>query len=108
MLDQQVDVVGMRAAQPHFETALTETSRVYSSMHDQAMALESSWKGDAAEQFIQALNDWLENCNTVRQQLQIVTDKLAQHTGVYQQVHSDTTDQSRSLTQVVSAGLPGF
>ncbi len=105
---QQVDIAGMRAAQPHFETALSETSRVYNSMHEQAITLESTWTGDAAQRFVQALNQWLENCNTVKQQLQVVTDKLAQHTGMYEQVHSDTTDQSNNLAQVVAAGLPGF
>ncbi|MBY8886055.1 WXG100 family type VII secretion target [Streptomyces sp. PTM05] len=103
-----VDIAGMKAAQPHFETALSETSRVYSSMQDQAQTLEASWTGDSAQTFVGALNQWLENCNVVKQQLQVVTQKLEANTGNYQRVHTDASDQSSALRQAVSAGLPGF
>ncbi len=103
-----VDIAGMQAAQPHFETALSETARVYNSMSDQAQVLEGSWTGDSARTFISALNQWLENCNIVKQQLQVVTDKLEANTGNYQRVHTEASDQSTILQQAMSAGLPGF
>ncbi|MFD7917711.1 WXG100 family type VII secretion target [Streptomyces sp. NPDC059740] len=105
---QNVDIAGMRAAQPHFETALNETSQVYTNMSDQASTLEASWTGDAAKSFTQALNQWLENCNIVKQQLQIVTDKLAANTGSYQNVHANTSDAAAELNSAIAAGLPGF
>ncbi|MEU2778029.1 WXG100 family type VII secretion target [Streptomyces sp. NPDC007162] len=105
---QSVDIEGMKRAQPHFETALSETARVYNNMDDQAKTLEGSWTGDAAQSFTTALNQWLENCNTVKQQLKVVTDKLAEHTGLYQQVHSDTLDATQALNNAMGAGLPGF
>lgn len=103
-----VDVAGMRAAQPHFETALSETTRVYNSMHDQASTLQSSWTGDSSQSFVSALNAWLDNCKVVEQQLKVVTDKLEANTGNYQRVHTDASDQSSALQQTISAGLPGF
>jgi WXG100 family type VII secretion target len=103
-----VDVDGMRAALPHFEQALTETGSALTNMQSQATTLEGGWTGDAASAFIGALNAWLENCATVKKQLQIVTDKLETLTGAYHQVHTSTTDSASSLRQAISAGLPGF
>lgn len=103
-----VDVAGMRAALPHFEQALTETGSAFTNMQSQATTLEGGWKGDAASTFISALNTWLENCDTVKKQLQIVTDKLEAQTGTYDRVHTSTTDSASSLQQAISAGLPGF
>ncbi|MGW2637358.1 WXG100 family type VII secretion target [Streptomyces sp. NPDC001348] len=103
-----VDVEGMRAALPHFEQALTETASAYTNMHDQAITLESNWKGDARSAFVSALNTWLENCDTVKKQLQIVTEKLESLTGEYGRVHTSTTDSATSLQQAIGAGLPGF
>jgi WXG100 family type VII secretion target len=105
---QTVDIAGMKAAYPAFESALTSTKSSHDSMMDQENTLRQSWKGDAANGFLSALDQWLDNCATVQQQLQIVTDKLAEHTGVYEKVHSNTTDTSQSLQQTMSAGLPGF
>ena len=103
-----VDIDGMRAAQPHFEQALSETSTAFQSMEDQRMTLASSWQGDAAMGFAQALDAWLQNCNVVKQQLSIVTEKLAQNTGGYTQVHQNTQDAATVLRNAVSGGLPGF
>lgn len=105
---KQVNIDGMKAAMPHFETALSETSRVYSNMSEQAQTLGASWTGDAAKGFIGALNAWLANCNTVRQQLQIVTENLEQNTGGYVQTHTSTTDSAAAIQQAIGAGLPGF
>ncbi|MFE7117559.1 WXG100 family type VII secretion target [Streptomyces sp. NPDC057654] len=105
---QNVDITGMRAAQPHFENALSETSQSYSNMQEQAATLEGGWTGDAARSFTNALNQWLENCNIVKQQLQAVTDKLAANTGSYQNVHSTTQDEASTLNSAIGAGLPGF
>ncbi|MEU8718386.1 WXG100 family type VII secretion target [Streptomyces sp. NPDC048663] len=104
----RVDVEGMRAALPHFEQALTETASAFSNMQTQASTLESSWHGDARTVFISALNNWLENCDTVKKQLQIVTDKLESLTGAYGTVHANTTDSASTLQQAIAAGLPGF
>ncbi|CCB73162.1 protein of unknown function [Streptantibioticus cattleyicolor NRRL 8057 = DSM 46488] len=101
----------MRAAQPHFEQALSEVGRAHSSMQDQATTLESSWTSDsdgAAPAFIGALNTWLENCEKVRQALQVVTDKLEANTGNYQHVQTNTSDVANHMQQAMSAGLPGF
>jgi WXG100 family type VII secretion target len=102
------DIDGMKAALPHFESALTETSRAYSSMQDQANTLEGSWTGDAAQTFISALNQWLENCSAIQQALQSVTEKLELNTSGMVQVHSDTTDHASNIQQLMAAGLPGF
>jgi WXG100 family type VII secretion target len=103
-----VDIAGMLAAQPHFETALAEVGSAYNGMSDQAQVLESSWTGDSASTFIGALNQWLENCNVVKQALQSVTDKLEANTHNYTRVHSDASDSSSAVKQAMSAGLPGF
>lgn len=71
-----VDIAGMRAALPRFETALGDTTSAYRAMSEQAQVLVATWTGDAAQAFIPALNQWLDDCNTVRQQLQLVFEKL--------------------------------
>ncbi|MGW7578909.1 WXG100 family type VII secretion target [Streptomyces sp. NPDC054765] len=103
-----VDVAGMRAAQPHFESALNETTQAYKSMEEQRVALASNWTGDAASSFTHALDQWLENCKTVSQQLSNVIEKLAATTGNYQNVHASTSDAATSLNSAIAAGLPGF
>jgi WXG100 family type VII secretion target len=103
-----VDIAGMKAAQPHFETALSETARTYNNMHDQASVLEGSWQGGTSQIFITALNQWLDNFKTVEQQLQIVTQKLEANTGNYQNVVTNTDDSATALRNVMNAGLPGF
>jgi WXG100 family type VII secretion target len=104
----QADVAGMLAAQPHFETAVSATSSSYSAMQDQADTLAASWKGDASAAFITALNDWLEQCNIVKQQLQSVLDKLQANTHQYDQVHGNTVDSATAIKQAIAAGLPGM
>lgn len=106
--ETQADVAGMLAAQPHFETAVSSTSSAYSAMQDQADTLAASWKGDAAVAFTGAMNDWLEQCNVVKQQLQSVLEKLQANTHQYDQVHGNTVDAATSLKQAVAAGLPGM
>ncbi|GAA1909005.1 WXG100 family type VII secretion target [Streptantibioticus ferralitis] len=103
-----VDIAGMLAAQPHFEKALGDTTTAYNGMNEQAQTLESSWTGPAAQQFIPALQQWLDNCNTVRAQLQIVYEKLEANTGHYDQVHTQTIDAATAVKQAMAAGLPGF
>ncbi|MET7287431.1 WXG100 family type VII secretion target [Streptomyces sp. NPDC005573] len=103
-----VDVSGMRAAQPHFEQALAETSTVYSNMDDQYMTLQGSWTGDSSAAFLGALSSWLENCSAVQKALQGITEKLAANTHSYQSVHAQANDEASALRQAVAAGLPGF
>jgi WXG100 family type VII secretion target len=106
--ETSVDIDGMKAALPHFESAVNETTNVHNNMTGQRDALEASWTGDAARQFIPALNQWLDQCLIVKNQLLAVYEKLEQHTGVYHQVVRDTTDAATAVSQAVGAGLPGF
>ena len=103
-----VDIAGMKAAQPHFETALSETSNAFSNMSDQASTLQGSWTGDASQGFVAALHAWLDNCSLIQRELRVVTEKLAENTGGYVQTHTSTTDSANSIQQVIAAGLPGF
>jgi WXG100 family type VII secretion target len=103
-----VDIQGMLAALPNFETALGDISTAYNGMSEQAQILEGNWTGDAAQSFIPALNQWLENCNVVKQQLQVVYEKLEANTGHYEQVHSETVDAATAVRQAMAAGLPGM
>jgi WXG100 family type VII secretion target len=103
-----VDIQGMLAALPLFNKALGDTSSAYNGMSEQAQVLEGSWSGDAAQAFIPALNTWLDNCNTVIKQLNIVYEKLEANTGQYEQVHTNTLDSASALKQAMAAGLPGF
>jgi hypothetical protein len=54
------------------------------------------------------MNDWLEQCNIVKQQLQSVLDKLQANTHQYDQVHSNTVDSATAIKQAIAAGLPGM
>lgn len=103
-----VDIQGMLAALPNFESALAETMSSYNRMSEQASILESTWTGDAAQVFIPALNGWLDNFATVQQQLKAVYEKLEANTGHYEQIHMKTIDAATTVKQAVSAGLPGF
>ncbi|MDH6630476.1 WXG100 family type VII secretion target [Streptomyces sp. LBL] len=108
MATKAADIEGMQKALPFFADALGDTNQAYGSMSDQQAALAASWRGDAAMGFRNALQQWLENCKKVQEQLQIVTEKLEASTGNYVNIHTDTVDQATEIRNAVSAGLPGF
>ncbi|SEO99414.1 WXG100 family type VII secretion target [Actinacidiphila rubida] len=110
MASTQVDIQGMTAAQGTFQTALDETSNSYAQMDGQIMGLQSSWQGDAANIYHNAMQEWLSDFSKVNAALQRMLEQLSANTGVYANVHSDTQDQANRLAQSMGSGggLPNF
>ncbi|MEU5309371.1 WXG100 family type VII secretion target [Streptomyces sp. NPDC021562] len=103
-----VDTSGMRAAQGSFQTALDEANSTYTQMQSQIEALRSSWTGDASTTFQTAMDTWLTDFSTVRQQLELMLQKLQANTGSYDTTHHSTSDMANQLHKSMSTPLPGF
>ncbi|MEU2424745.1 MULTISPECIES: WXG100 family type VII secretion target [Streptomyces] len=103
-----VDTSGMRTAQGSFQTALDEVNNTYTQMQSQIEALRSSWTGDASSTFQSAMDTWLTDFGTVKQQLELMLQKLQANTGSYDTTHQHTTDAATQLHKSMSTPLPGF
>ncbi|MFC1408811.1 WXG100 family type VII secretion target [Streptacidiphilus sp. N1-12] len=106
-----VELQGMTAAQGTFQNALDETTSSYSQMDGQIEGLQASWSGDAANVYTQAMQQWLEDFNTVNGALRTMLEKLSSNTNVYANTHEDTQQVAQQVAQNISSGavgLPGF
>lgn len=103
-----VSLEGMKAAQGNFQTAVEEANSSYSQMESQIRTLEASWTGDAASTYTGAMDQWLQDFSTVKQQLNLMLEKLQANTGTYTTTHSNTTDVAGQLKNSMASPLPGF
>ncbi|MCW2904626.1 MAG: hypothetical protein JWO67_6891 [Streptosporangiaceae bacterium] len=103
-----VSLEGMKLAQGNFESAVQEANSQYSMMQGQIETLLASWTGEAATVFGGAMNTWLQDFAVVRDQLQLMLEKLQQNTGVYTTTHDSTVQAAGAVRNSMPAGLPGF
>ncbi|MEC3993796.1 WXG100 family type VII secretion target [Actinacidiphila sp. DG2A-62] len=103
-----IDIDGMRATMPAFESALAETGNQYTGLEAQVETLGGNWTGEAASVFLGAMRQWLEDFSSVRSKLQTIYEKFEADTGNYQAVHSNTVDEANALKNAIAGGLPGF
>ncbi|MEV6546742.1 WXG100 family type VII secretion target [Streptomyces sp. NPDC051665] len=107
-MNTSVDTSGMKAAQGSFQTALDEANRTYTQMQGQIDALRASWTGDASSTFQGAMDTWLSDFGTVKQQLDLMLQKLQANTGSYDTTHQATMDTASQLGKTMASPLPGF
>ncbi|MGW3121597.1 WXG100 family type VII secretion target [Streptomyces sp. NPDC001107] len=107
-MSTSVDTSGMRIAQGSFQTALDEVNSTYTQMQSQIDTLRSSWTGDASATFQGAMSTWLTDFGTVKQQLELMLQKLQANTGSYDTTHQNTSDVATQLHKTMSTPLPGF
>ncbi|MFD0276377.1 WXG100 family type VII secretion target [Kitasatospora sp. NPDC127111] len=103
-----VNIEGMLGAQGSFQTAVDEVNRSYTQMAGQIDTLRSSWTGDASTTFLSAMNTWLQDFGTVREQLGLMLEKLQANTGGYGTVHQATADVAAQFSKGMANPLPGF
>lgn len=106
-----VELQGMTAAQGTFQTALDDSTSSYAQMDGQIDGLRASWTGDAANVYTQAMQQWLEDFNTVNNALRTMLEKLSANTNVYANTHEDTAQVAQQVAQNIASGvtgLPGF
>lgn len=103
-----VSTEGMLSAQGSFQTALDDVNSTYAQMQSQIDTLRSSWSGDAASTFQGAMDTWLSDFGTVKQQLDLMLQKLQANTGSYDTTHRNTSDAATQLHKNMSNPLPGF
>ncbi|MEU6220130.1 hypothetical protein ABZ845_21825 [Streptomyces sp. NPDC047022] len=106
-----VDINGMKAAVPHFESAHSQIHTQYQLMYEHAAQLPSVWSTDESggqAEFTTALHGWLENCETVQNALKSVIEKLNATIGGYERAHASGAEASSQVKQSVGAPLPGF
>ncbi|MGQ4436911.1 MULTISPECIES: WXG100 family type VII secretion target [unclassified Streptomyces] len=107
-VNTSVDTSGMRIAQGSFQTALDEVNATYTQMQSQIDTLRSNWSGDAATTFQGAMDTWLSDFGTVKQQLELMLQKLQANTGSYDTTHQATSDTATQLHKSMTTPLPGF
>lgn len=98
-----VDVQGMIGAQGNFQNALDQVNTAYGDMREQQGTLAANWAGETASTFGQALEQWLEDFNVVKQQLTSILDTLSQNTGVY----ANTNEGSQQMAASFVNGMSG-
>jgi WXG100 family type VII secretion target len=100
----------MIAAQGSFQTAFDECSNSYAQMDGQINGLHASWHGDAASIYQSAMVDWLDDFSKVNAALDRMLEQLSKNTGVYTDVHADTSDKAAQVAQTMAngGGLPNF
>lgn len=100
-----VDVQGMQLAQEDFQQALDEMNSIYSAMSEEQDNLSANWSGMAATAFGQALGAWVDDLYQIRQELVVITETLATHTGIY----SDANETSQQVAAAFQQhGLDGL
>ncbi|MCY0960241.1 MULTISPECIES: WXG100 family type VII secretion target [unclassified Streptomyces] len=103
-----VSIAGMRSAAGSFQSALEDANSTYTQMQGQIDALRGSWSGDASSTFQGAMDTWLQDFASVRQQLSLMLEKLQANTGSYKTTHQATTDAANQLHKSMVTPLPGF
>jgi WXG100 family type VII secretion target len=102
-----VDIQGMTAAQANFQNALDQVNTAYSDMSEQQSTLRANWYGETASSFGVALDQWLQDFNTVKVQLTNILDALSANTGVYANTNEGSQQMALSFSSGMS-GLPGL
>jgi WXG100 family type VII secretion target len=78
-------------------------------MTDQQSTLAANWTGETASSFGQALNQWLQDFNTVKTQLSNMLETLSQNTGIYTNTNDESTQMAQtfgsSMSQVTGLGI---
>jgi WXG100 family type VII secretion target len=98
-----VDIQGMTTAQGNFQSALDQVNTAYSNMTEQQSTLAANWTGETASTFGGALNQWLDDFNTVKTQLSNMLETLSQNTGVY----TNTNEGSQQMASSFTSGMSG-
>jgi len=102
-----VTLDGMGRAQIDFQNALDDMNTVSNDMNEERATLASNWTGESSSQFGIALQTWLDDLDSVKQQLVSVINTLGHHTHVYARAHETATEVSNAFMKGLT-GLSGL
>jgi WXG100 family type VII secretion target len=108
LLSTTVDLAGMSRAYSAFQNGVSQCTRSESNMEQQQATLRSVWEGEASTTFGSALHEWLNNFQTVTNELKKMTGVLEQNTASYRSTHQSTIDEASQVKSAVAQSLPGF
>ncbi len=105
-----VDIHAMTIAQGDFQNALDQVNTAYSDMDEQRGTLAANWTGEASSIFGGALQSWLDDFSTVKNQLTTILETLSANTGVYARTHEGSQQVASSFKSGLGdlTGLPGL
>ena len=109
-----VDVHAMLQAASEMEDKHDSIRSQVTSLQSEIGSLETTWTGQAASQFNNAMQNFYDDCNTILTSLQHLAQAVDKSAMQYEQTHHMTTDQAQALANRISAtpaglpGLPGF
>jgi ESAT-6 family protein len=106
-----VDVAAMHVAHHELDATRTELDGHVRMFKDEINALMSTWTGDAANGFRNAMGAFEDECTSVLNALQNLSREVESSANEYARTHRQTTDLASNFGRSVSsasAGLPGF
>jgi WXG100 family type VII secretion target len=108
----QVDLDGMKACVPEFQSAIESNTTSLTSVQDQIQALEVAWTGIASRAFTSGLDQWLNDFRKVNESLQNVLSLFQANTGLLTNtndtMHQVATASAQAMSSGISVGLPGI
>jgi WXG100 family type VII secretion target len=108
-----VDVPAMLAAVGELENTHDNIKGQVTHLENEFAALATSWQGDAASQFQNAMQGFYEECDNVLKALGGLAQSVVDSAVGYEKAHNMSTDIAQALQNSVSAsntqpGLAGF
>ncbi|MEW2625029.1 hypothetical protein [Streptomyces sp. NPDC048106] len=91
-------------------SALEGVGLTYGEMQQLAEQAEAGWRGQAGQNFKQALDAWLANYQKVHEYVDTLNQKMNAHLKTTTSTHEATTQATRGLASVAATpiGLQGF
>ena len=98
------DVLGMAAAQQAMQSIFTDLLTARGKMEDQQQQLAQVWTGEASSAFGIALNNFLNDFQTINNALDGMMNALSANTNIY----VNTSDTSTQMSQAFTAQTGGM
>ncbi len=87
----------LRNTATQFKSNLQKMQTAYLQMSDAVRSLDTSWNGDASEQFKTQFDNMYKNLSQTEDKMNDAVDELTKAAGIYEQVENSNKSQMASL-----------
>ena len=87
----------LRNTATQFKSNLQKMQTAYLQMSDAVRSLDTSWNGDASEQFKIQFDNMYKNLSQTEDKMNDAVDELTKAAGIYEQVENSNKSQMASL-----------
>ena len=103
-----VDVPGMHSGAATIMDKSSELKSSESSVQSMIEGLMGTWQGASATGFNSAMNQFYDECNTIINTLQQLSQAVTKSANLYEQTHESNTTLATQFGSSVQPGLSGF